>query len=59
MEGVSINIPLKNISRTAKFLGPSNTFDLNPKWQRTLLFIGNFSWDMHRFPPNANIKAVI
>ena len=31
--------------------GPSNTFDLNRKWQRTLPSFGNFSWDMHRVPP--------
>jgi hypothetical protein len=39
--------------------GPNNTFDLNPKWKRTLLSFGNVSLDMHRVPPNPNIKAVI
>jgi hypothetical protein len=41
------------------WISASNTFDLNPKWQRTLPSIGNFSWDMHMVPPNPNIKAVI
>jgi hypothetical protein len=38
---------------------PGNTFNLNPKWKRTLPSFGNFSWDMHRVSPNPNIKTVI
>jgi hypothetical protein len=47
--------PMKNISRTAKFLptwGLDNTFDLNPKWVRTLQSSIYFSWDIHRDPPS-------
>jgi hypothetical protein len=49
VEGVSINIPVK---------GPGNIFDINVRWQRILPSFGNFSWDMHRVPPNPNIKVV-
>jgi hypothetical protein len=38
---------------------PENTFDLNPKWERTLPSFGNFSWDIYRVPPNPNIKVDI
>jgi len=31
--------------------GPGNTFDLNPKWSRTLAFLIYFSWDIYRDPP--------
>jgi hypothetical protein len=31
--------------------GPDNTFDLNPKWERTLPSVGNFSWDIYRATP--------
>jgi hypothetical protein len=27
------------------------TFELNPRWERTLPFFGNFAWDIHRVPP--------
>jgi hypothetical protein len=30
--------------------GSDNTFDLNPKWERTLPSFVNFSWDMYREP---------
>jgi hypothetical protein len=36
-----------------------NTFDLSPKWQRTLPCFSNFSWDMYTVPPNPNIKVDI
>jgi hypothetical protein len=36
-----------------------NTFDINPKWQRTLPSFGNFAWDMYMIPPNPNIKVDI
>ena len=39
--------------------GPGNTFDINQKWSRTLPSLIYFSWDMHKVPPNPNIKAVI
>jgi hypothetical protein len=42
--------------------GPSNTFDLNPKWSRTLPSLIYFSWDIYRDPPplkNSNIKIDI
>jgi hypothetical protein len=31
--------------------GPGNTFDFNPKWERTLPSFGNFSWDINSRPP--------
>jgi hypothetical protein len=38
--------------------GPGNTFDLNPKWERTLPTFGNFSYDINSVPPlNPNIKV--
>jgi hypothetical protein len=30
--------------------GPSNTFDLIPKWSRTLPSLIYFSWDIYRDP---------
>jgi hypothetical protein len=30
--------------------GLANTFDWNPKWERTLLFLIYLSWDIHRDP---------
>jgi hypothetical protein len=30
--------------------GPGNTLHLNPKWERTLPFFGNFTWDIYRVP---------
>jgi hypothetical protein len=30
---------------------PGNTFDLNPKWSRTLPSLIYFSWDINRAPP--------
>ena len=29
---------------------PGNTFDLNPRWERTLFSVGNLSWDIYRVP---------
>jgi hypothetical protein len=29
---------------------PGNTFDLNPRWERTLMSVGNLSWDIYRVP---------
>jgi len=42
--------------------GPGNTFDLKPKWERTLPFGMYFSWDIYRDPPStkkSNIKVDI
>jgi hypothetical protein len=30
--------------------GPGNTFELNPKWSRTLPSLIYFSWDIYRDP---------
>jgi hypothetical protein len=30
--------------------GPGNTFDLTPKWSRTLPSLIYFSWDIYRDP---------
>jgi hypothetical protein len=41
---------------------PGNTFDLNPKWSRTLPSLIYFSWDINRDPLNktkSNIKVDI
>jgi hypothetical protein len=55
MEGALYKYPIKNILRTTKFLksvkGPGNTFDLIPKWSRTLLSLIYFSWDIYRDTP--------
>jgi hypothetical protein len=37
-------VALKSVS------DPGNTFDLNPKWERTLPSFGNFSWNIYRVP---------
>jgi hypothetical protein len=44
--------------------GPGNTFDLNPRWARTLPSLIYFSWDIYRDPlstkkQNSNIKVDI
>jgi hypothetical protein len=39
--------------------GPGNTFDLNPKWQRTLPSFCNFHGICMGSPPNSNIKVDI
>jgi hypothetical protein len=43
--------------------GPGNTFDLNPKWSRTLPSLIYVSWDIYRDLPsikkNSNIKTDI
>jgi hypothetical protein len=39
---------------------PGNTFDLNPKWSRTLPSLIYFSWDIYRDPPSIKkIKYLI
>jgi hypothetical protein len=52
--------PMKNISRTAKFLhDPGNTFNVNPKWKRTLASLLYFSWDIYRGPTLHNLFSNI
>jgi hypothetical protein len=34
-----------------------NTVDISLKWDITLPFFGNFSWDIYRIPQNPNIKV--
>jgi hypothetical protein len=46
--GETLNISHAKLPKDGK--GPGNTFDVNPKWQRTLPFFGNFSWDIYRVP---------
>ena len=36
--------------------GPGNTFDLIPKWSRTLPSLIYFSWDIYRDPPSIKKK---
>jgi hypothetical protein len=36
--------------------GPEDTFDLNPKWARTLPTLIYFSWDIYRDPPPQKIR---
>ena len=38
---------------------PGNTFDLNPKWERTLPSFGNFSLNMYRVPRQTQIWKFI
>jgi hypothetical protein len=38
--------------------GLGYTFDLNPKWERTMPSIDIYSWVIYRVPPNPNIKVV-
>jgi hypothetical protein len=34
--------------------GPGNTFDINPKWERTLPSVDNFPWDIYSPPSQKN-----
>jgi hypothetical protein len=36
--------------------GPGNTFDLDPKWSRTLPSLIYFSWDIYKDP--SSIKKI-
>jgi hypothetical protein len=38
---------------------PGNTFDLNPKWSRILLYLMYFSWDINRDHPSIKKKSNI
>jgi hypothetical protein len=42
----------KTIQALKSVKDPSNTFDLNPKWSRTLPSLIYFSWDIYRDPPS-------
>jgi len=53
--GLEVENPIQALQSVK---GPGNTFDLNPKWERTLPSFGNFSWDIYRVPPKkSNIKV--
>ena len=59
--GLQVQNPTKALKSV---IGPCNTFDLNPNWEKTLPSFGNISWDMHRPPPppqkkNSNNKVDI
>jgi hypothetical protein len=55
--GLEVQNPTHELKRVKD---PYNTFDLNPKWERTLPSFGKFSWSIHRAPPlNPNIKVDI
>ena len=42
----------KPIQALKSVKNPGNTFDLNPKWSRTLPSLIYFSWDIYRDPPS-------
>jgi hypothetical protein len=52
--GLEVQYPTYTI-KLFKVLG--NTFDLSPKWQRTLHSFGNFSWDMYRVHPKSKYQS--
>ena len=37
-------------------IGLGKTFNLNPKWERTLPSVGNFSWNIFKVPPQNKSK---
>jgi hypothetical protein len=39
--------------------GPGNTFDLNPKWARTLPSLIYFAWVIYRVPPKSKYQSSI
>jgi hypothetical protein len=53
--GLEVQNPTQSLKSVK---GPGNTFELCPKWDRTLPSFSNFSWDIHS-PPNPNIKVDI
>jgi hypothetical protein len=65
--GEPYKYPMNNWHRTAKSFPTWGldqryfaTFDINPKWERTLPSVANFSWDIYRVPQkNPNIYADI
>jgi hypothetical protein len=54
--GLSCRVPNQILKSVKSVKGPSNTFDLNPKWERTLPFFGNFLWDIYSPPPKKKSK---
>ena len=53
-------LEVQNPTLTLKSVkGLGITFELNPRWERTLPSFGNFAWDIHRVPPNSNNKVDI
>jgi hypothetical protein len=46
--GLEVHYPTKALTSVKD---PSNTFNLNTKWAKTLLSLIYFSWDIHRDPP--------
>jgi hypothetical protein len=38
---------------------PGNTFDLNPKWARTLPSLIYFAWVIYRFPHKSKYQSII
>jgi hypothetical protein len=59
--GETLYISHEKLPKDSKVLvkGLGNTFNQNPKWQRTVPSFGNFSWNMQRVPPTPNIKVDI
>jgi hypothetical protein len=49
--GLEVQKPTQAL-KSVKGLG--NTFDLNPKWARTLPSLAYFSWDIYRDTPTQN-----
>jgi hypothetical protein len=54
--GLEVQNPTLTL-KTVKGMGI--TFELNPRWERTLPSFGNFAWDILRVPPNSNNKVDI
>jgi hypothetical protein len=45
--GLEVDKPIQALKSVKD---PGNTFDLNPKWSRTLPSLIYFSWDIYRDP---------
>jgi hypothetical protein len=45
------------VLKSVKGLG--NTFDLNPKWEKTLPSFDTFLWFIHRVPPKSKYQSSI
>jgi hypothetical protein len=54
--GLKVQDPTQTL-RSVK--DPGNTFDLNPKWERTLPSLGNFAWDIYRVSCQIHISKLI
>jgi hypothetical protein len=53
--GLEVQKPTQGL-RSVK--GPDNTFDLNPKWSKTLPFLIYLSWDIYRDPLHKKISNI-